>query len=290
MRSVSQKIRTGVLELRTPNGPLYVNPSFWERLYLLWIFRNFRSLSRQVLSLRQQRVIDRLCRTGSTIEVGRVARVNILGAIENARVIPGRGPALPVASNNLLEIPARKQPMPLASAVGAPVVTISNKTAEHANKGKSTRLHAHRVTEIFTRQRTLSGSRQASLEPKLSSGQRQQHRQWLEWAMAATLAGVLFGVLLYVRELRPLPLPSLSRHSIATQPGPVPQQAPTASSVAPTPSPATAPVLAASTNSSRQETVHSALGVRRRPVVEPESSSTTRIQLSGAPEHSFIYP
>src|SRR6266550_895068 len=40
MKSVSHKLRAGLLELRTDHGSLYAEPSFCQRLYLVWIFRN----------------------------------------------------------------------------------------------------------------------------------------------------------------------------------------------------------------------------------------------------------
>ena len=51
----------GVLRVLTPLGPRYVNPSFFERLYLLWIFRNFHTLPVRVLSRGQLRRVDAIC-------------------------------------------------------------------------------------------------------------------------------------------------------------------------------------------------------------------------------------
>ena len=51
----------GVLRVLTPLGPRYVNPSLLERLYLLWIFRNFHTLPIRVLTARQQRRIEAIC-------------------------------------------------------------------------------------------------------------------------------------------------------------------------------------------------------------------------------------
>ena len=56
-----EKLSYGVLRVLTPLGPRYLNPSFAERLYLLWIFRNFETLPVKVLSPRQQRWIDAIC-------------------------------------------------------------------------------------------------------------------------------------------------------------------------------------------------------------------------------------
>jgi hypothetical protein len=55
------KLSLGVLRVLTPLGPRYVNPSLLQRLYLLWIFRNFHTLPLKVLPRRQQRRIDRMC-------------------------------------------------------------------------------------------------------------------------------------------------------------------------------------------------------------------------------------
>jgi len=55
------KLSRGVLRVLTPLGPRYVNPSLLQRLYLLWIFRNFHTLPLKVLRRRQQRKIDRMC-------------------------------------------------------------------------------------------------------------------------------------------------------------------------------------------------------------------------------------
>jgi hypothetical protein len=55
------KISVGVLRVQTPVGPRYIRPELPQRLYLLWIFRHFQMLPLQVLSQRQQRLIDALC-------------------------------------------------------------------------------------------------------------------------------------------------------------------------------------------------------------------------------------
>ena len=55
------KLAAGVVQVQTPIGPRYIMPSFLERAYLLWVFRNFPILPHAVLSGRQQRMIDRLC-------------------------------------------------------------------------------------------------------------------------------------------------------------------------------------------------------------------------------------
>jgi hypothetical protein len=56
-----ERLLYGVLRLLTPFGPRYLSPSFPERVYLLWTFRNFTSLPVVVLNHRQQKLVDRLC-------------------------------------------------------------------------------------------------------------------------------------------------------------------------------------------------------------------------------------
>ena len=56
-----EKLAAGVIQVQTPIGPRYIIPSFLERVYLLWMFRNFTILPHAVLSRRQQRMIDRMC-------------------------------------------------------------------------------------------------------------------------------------------------------------------------------------------------------------------------------------
>src|SRR5438874_1480719 len=56
-----EKLARGVLRLRTPLGARFVVPTFRQRLYLLWMFRNFQTLPLQVLTARQLRFLDRLC-------------------------------------------------------------------------------------------------------------------------------------------------------------------------------------------------------------------------------------
>ena len=56
-----EKLAEGVLQVDTPIGPRFIQPSFLQRALLLWTFRNFNSLPQQVLSLREQQLVDHLC-------------------------------------------------------------------------------------------------------------------------------------------------------------------------------------------------------------------------------------
>ena len=56
-----EKLTSGVLRVLTPLGSRYIQLSFSQRIYLLWIFRHFPILPQKVLSPRQQQLIDQLC-------------------------------------------------------------------------------------------------------------------------------------------------------------------------------------------------------------------------------------
>ena len=54
------RILHGVLQVVTTGGARYLRANFFERLYLLWTFRNFPMLPHTVLNRRQQRLLDTL--------------------------------------------------------------------------------------------------------------------------------------------------------------------------------------------------------------------------------------
>jgi len=55
-----EKLFCGVLRVMTPLGPRYLRPTFKQRLYLIWVFRNFPSLPVKVLTGRQLQFIENL--------------------------------------------------------------------------------------------------------------------------------------------------------------------------------------------------------------------------------------
>src|SRR5215475_7118841 len=86
MPVLAEKIRSGLVELRTKNGLVYVNPSVSERLYLLWIFRNFHRLPVQVLTRHQRQTIERLAQTSVVAKQGPIPRDSLIGSVENFEV------------------------------------------------------------------------------------------------------------------------------------------------------------------------------------------------------------
>jgi Gram-negative bacterial TonB protein C-terminal len=77
-----------LLELRTESGTLYVCPSKWQRLRLLWTFRHFHVLPREVLSRRDQHLIEKLSRSGVITPTHPVPRTAILGVVEKPQIKP----------------------------------------------------------------------------------------------------------------------------------------------------------------------------------------------------------
>ena len=93
-----EKLSYGVLRLMTPLGPRYLRPSFGQRLYLLWVFRNFQSLPLKVLSVRQQRLIEALCQQNRFVSMGvGIDDAPLLGTLEQRPPVPS-GQAIPNAS------------------------------------------------------------------------------------------------------------------------------------------------------------------------------------------------
>ncbi|MGA8152694.1 MAG: TonB family protein [Terriglobales bacterium] len=100
--AASQKIRTGLVELRTSTGSVYAKPSFWERVYLLWMFRNFHCLPKEVLGLHQRRLIDKLCR--AAVRQRSIAHTDIIGIVENVQLMMLPKADVTTTTSNLLEM------------------------------------------------------------------------------------------------------------------------------------------------------------------------------------------
>src|SRR5271154_7597570 len=91
-----EKLSQGVLRVLTPLGPRYLNPSFAQRLYLLWVFRNFETLPVKVLSPRQQRWVEAMCAHHgfvSVLEPNGLVDTPLLGTLEQRT--PGASPRRP---------------------------------------------------------------------------------------------------------------------------------------------------------------------------------------------------
>lgn len=83
------KVSDGVLRVLTPLGARYIKPTFWQRVYLLWMFRHFDSLPHQVLRPAQQQLVDKLCSEHDFVSVYiGVQDAPILGTVERRPLVP----------------------------------------------------------------------------------------------------------------------------------------------------------------------------------------------------------
>ena len=110
-----EKLAAGVVRVQTPIGPRYVMPSFLQRLYLVWVFRNFEILPHAELSRRQQRMIDEMCsqqRFASIAYAGGLEESPVIGTIEHRPLRPPDDlpPRRPAARESSLAAEARQQP------------------------------------------------------------------------------------------------------------------------------------------------------------------------------------
>ena len=95
-----EKLADGVVRVQTPIGPRFVMPSFLQRIYLMWMFRNFEILPHAVLNKRQQRMIDRMCSEqsfASAAYANGMDEAPVIGTIERRPPISPLPPRRPSA-------------------------------------------------------------------------------------------------------------------------------------------------------------------------------------------------
>ncbi len=94
-----EKLSSGVLRVITPVGPRYLKPSLLQRLYLLWVFRNFQTLPVKVLSSHTQRMLESMWAENRFVAFGvGVDDAPLLGTLEQrppapAAMLPPRRPS-----------------------------------------------------------------------------------------------------------------------------------------------------------------------------------------------------
>jgi hypothetical protein len=110
---MTDKLNRGVVEILTPIGPRYLLPTFWQRLYFVWMFRHFSTLPQQVLSRYGLNMIESLCARQAFVRFGHGPdEAPVIGTVERyqAKVLadetlPPRRPPL-----RITEDPAGIQP------------------------------------------------------------------------------------------------------------------------------------------------------------------------------------
>ncbi len=306
MPAVSQKIRTGLVELRTHTGSVYVSPSFWERIYLLWTFRNFQSLPKQVLNSHQQHLIDKLCRAAIVSRNGPIARTSIIGAVENVYLMPDRKTEAAAPTSKLVELGTISADVAALRAVGSEGISIRSNRAAY-NRIDVGGLHRQSVNvQYISAPKQDSAEQSETKEASPASVDSDASRTWsrnrVVWALVAVCGAALLGILFDFREARLAPRITVPQVAIeahepavsipsaaAAQPEKVQQSMP-----AERRQPATITALKPSSPvvSSRQhESTHGkAVTLPQQNVATVDSTPRERLQVAEAPESGFSYP
>ena len=200
MTALPQKIRTGLIELRTDIGPVYVRPSFWERIYLLWTFRHFRSLPQLVLNHRQRQLIDKLSRTAIASRNEAISRTSIIGAVENVCLMQDWKTEAVATTSKLVEMRTSSADFAAPQAVGCEGISIRSNRAAHnrtdigrsRQRGKLQYISAPRQDSA-----KQSETKEASSVPVDSATRRTGTRSKMRWTLVAVCGAALPGVLLY---------------------------------------------------------------------------------------------
>ncbi len=306
MPAVPQKIRTGLVELRTHIGSVYVSPSFWERIYLLWTFRNFQSLPKQVLNRHQQHLIDKLCRAAIVSRNGPIARARIIGAVENVYLMPDRKTEAAAPTSKLLELGTTSADVAALRAVGSEGISIRSNRAAY-KRIEVGRLHRQsaKVQYISAPKRDSaeqSETKEASPASVDSDARRTWSRNRVGWALVAACGAALLAILFDFREgqlARRITLPqvateahepALSIPSPAAAPPEKVQQSMPAEPRHPTTITALKPSSPVVSSRQQENAPRKAVILPRQNVATMDSTPRERLQVAGAPERGFSYP
>lgn len=288
MAAVS-KVESGVVELRTDVGRLYVCPSTWQRAYLRWTFRNFHTLPQQVLNRRQQRLIEALSRTAIVTGGESIPAGAIIGVVEGVRVL-----ALPSS----VEMEAAKPAKPAHAEAKLKVVQGSRDAEEGARlqtaaRGPTESEPVPLVRIVEDRPSLQPEEISASADNRSSSEKHTRRREW--WAVPA-LGAAAFAVLVLAFQLAPLwRVPQIE----ASRPAPAPPSFAYAKVKMPAVTPSRAPVAHPQLPAASHETQ---LGARKGSAKGPEVNAAATAaaspvtdsiklpQIAEAPQSGFIYP
>lgn len=293
-----------MIELRTGTGSVYAKPSFWERVYLLWVFRNFHCLPKEVLGFHQRRLIDRLCQ--AAVRQRSIAQTDIIGVVENVQLLPAPKVNLAATASNVIEMVSSTaeigiphamasggMPMwwdPLAGEV-ARVTTPSAKVEEISPPGKP----------FPSEDRSEQTDSAPTTVPRVGRPSRR-----LAWILAGVLAAVGAGIL-FRFQIQARVLPSTVVSQAAVEVLPTVPVSPAATSTAPpevaVPSAASDPVRPAAIIESQPPHPPIALpqsernykAVARLPIAAPDVANEDltpepRLQVAQPPESGFRYP
>jgi len=105
-----QRLESGLLLFQTPQGLVPVELSFWQRVYLLWTFRNFRQLSFPLLNTRQVALVNALARKNAGAVPHAYDPLLVIGVVENFSPPPTNVHAVP--PTKIHPVPAAKKHPP----------------------------------------------------------------------------------------------------------------------------------------------------------------------------------
>jgi TonB family protein len=294
MTAVPEKIRAGLVELRTPLGSVYVTPSFWQRVYLVWTFRNFRTLPKQVLNRRQQHLIDKLCRA-PILSRNRPLGSSLIGAVENVLLPQPKVEPSP-SMDNLVErkTSARRETLPPgvpASEQSSDAETRAFDVAHFLARGQEVRHAVARQLPRIEFRGALVHTRQM-LRGTLAHARR--------WALLAAGAALLASASIYIHERlsgRSISVPKVEAHESLSsgQPSPVVHADPVTSSPAsqamPPPSvnadKSSSAIVPPKKEERNRELEHASL---RQPLSVDEDPGIERVQVAEPPDTGFSYP
>jgi hypothetical protein len=306
MPALPQKIRTGLIELRTDIGPVYVRPSFWERIYLLWTFRHFRSLPQLVLNRHQRQLIDKLSRTAIASRTESISRTSIIGAVENVCLMRDWKTEAAATTSKLVEIRTSSAEFAAPQAVGYEGISIrSNRPAYNRTdigrprqRGKLQCISAPKQDSA-----KQSETKEASSAPVDSGTRSTRSRNKLGWTLVAVCSAALPGILLYFRAgrlvpSRPASQVAIESHKPASGIEPAAAAAPQ-EKVQPSvpaeprqlaPTIALKPPSPAVSSRQLESRQHKTVIVTQPPAAKLNSAPAERLQVAEGPEGGFSYP
>jgi len=243
-----------LVELETEIGSIYVRPDTWERLYMVWTFRHFRTLPRQVLSRRRQAAIEGLCRTAVVTPEEGLRAGSIIGTIENV-------PVMAELCRTVANVSAT------ALVAAAPVSAGPTNCDEYARVVNEAKGAVETPAPVNARSRqALSSAEPKPAAPKANPPLEERGTTWLAWVFAgiAISAAILLG-------------PGRSHPSSAGQGTPLPNSIAMAAPSRPAP----AKPLEATAKDSR---VAIAAVIRPEPKLQPGDAADWMIPLLSLPK------
>ena len=106
-----------LVALDTGHGVIYAPASGWDRVYLMWTFRNFHSLPQAVLNPRQQQLIGSLYREAANHSAPELYEAPVVGTVEgfnpsSLSALPSSSKARKLDPGGSAQVPALDQGQP----------------------------------------------------------------------------------------------------------------------------------------------------------------------------------